>query len=70
MPQMDIPSKSNLVFAARVENGSFTLDAALPKEHLQEMMMAFQMMMQMQMQQQMQQTPQGMPMQPMPPKSQ
>jgi hypothetical protein len=63
MPAMDIPSKSNLVFAAKVENGSITIDAALPKEHLQEMMMAMQMMMQMQMQKQ---TPQGMPMQTMP----
>jgi hypothetical protein len=60
MPAFNIPSKSNLVFAAKVENGSFALDAALPKEHLQEMMMAFQMMMQMQMQKQM---PQGTPMQ-------
>jgi hypothetical protein len=66
---MDIPSKSNLVFAAKAEKGSITIDAALPKEHLQEMMMVFQMMMQMQMQKQ---TPQGMPMQTvpsMPPKS-
>jgi hypothetical protein len=46
----DVPSKSNLVFAAKVENGSFALDFALPKEHLSEMMMAFQMMMQQQMQ--------------------
>ena len=61
MPQMDIPSKSNLVFAAKAEKGTFTLDAALPKEHLQEMMMVFQMMMQMQMQQQMQQMPQKRP---------
>ncbi len=69
MPQINIPSKSNLVFAARVEKGALALDAALPKEHLQEIMMAFQMMMQMQMQKQMQQAPQGMPM-PVPPKSQ
>ena len=53
----DIQSKSNLVFAAKVDNGSFTLDFALPKEHLSEMMMAFQMMMQQQMQQNMQQQP-------------
>jgi hypothetical protein len=74
MPPMYIPSKSNLVFAAKAEKGTLALDAALPKEHLQEMMMVFQMMMQMQMQQQMQQPPQGMPMQPSPmpapPKSQ
>jgi hypothetical protein len=46
----DVPSKSNLVFAAKVDNGSFALDFALPKEHLSEMMMAFQMIMQQQMQ--------------------
>ena len=66
----DIPSKSNLVFAAKVGNGSLAVDIALPKEHLSEMMMAFQMMMQMQMQKQMQQTSPGMQMQPMQPKSQ
>jgi hypothetical protein len=53
----DVPSKSNLVFAAKVDNGSFALDFALPKEHLSEMMMAFQMMMQQQMQQNMQKQP-------------
>ncbi len=62
MPQINIPSKSNLVFAAMAGGkGTLSLDAALPKEHLQEMMMAFQMMMQMQMQHQMQQTPKGTP---------
>jgi hypothetical protein len=54
MPPINMPSKSNLVFAARAADGSMIVDAALPKEHLQEMMMVFQMMMQMQMQQQMQ----------------
>jgi hypothetical protein len=48
----DVPSKSNLVFAAKVDNGSFALDFALPKEHLSEMMMAFQMIMQQNMQKQ------------------
>ena len=66
----DVPSKSNLVFAAKVDNGSFILDFALTKEHLSEMMMAFQMIMQQQMQQQMQkqpgQMPQGMPTRPSP----
>ena len=62
----DVPSKSNLVFAAKVDNGSFALDFALPKEHLSEMMMAFQMMMQQQMQKQPGQMPQGMPTRPSP----
>ncbi|MGA2323348.1 MAG: hypothetical protein ABSG22_05825 [Sedimentisphaerales bacterium] len=57
----DVPSKSNLVFAAKVDNGSLAIDFALPKEHLSEMMMAFQMIMQQQMQQQPGQMNQGMP---------
>jgi hypothetical protein len=64
MPQIDIPSKSNLAFAAKIRNGSASLDIAIPKEHLQEMMMVFQMMMQQQMQQQM---PQKTPTQTPPP---
>jgi hypothetical protein len=51
MPKMDMPSKSNLVFAAKVRDGSVALDIALPKEHLSEMMMAFQMMQMQQMKQ-------------------
>ncbi len=57
----DVPSKSNLVFAAKIDNGSLTIDFALTKEHLSEMMMAFQMIMQQQMQQQPNQMNQGMP---------
>jgi hypothetical protein len=60
----DMPSKSNLVFGAKVGNGSMAIDFALPKEHLSEMMMAFQMVMQQQMQQQQMQRPpqnQGQP---------
>ncbi|MGB7582994.1 MAG: hypothetical protein WBL85_11180 [Sedimentisphaerales bacterium] len=57
----DVPSKSNLVFAAKIDNGSLAIDFALTKEHLSEMMMAFQMIMQQQMQQQPGQMNQGMP---------
>jgi hypothetical protein len=62
----DVPSKSNLVFAAKVDNGSLALDFALPKEHLSEMMIAFQMMIQQQMQTKPGQMPQGMPTRPSP----
>lgn len=62
----DVPSRSNLVFATKVDNGSFALDFALPKEHLSEMMVAFQMIMQQQMQKQPGQTPQPMPTRPSP----
>jgi hypothetical protein len=51
----EISSKSNIAIAAKVEQGGVNLDIAVPKEHLQEMMMGIQMMMQQQMQQQKQQ---------------
>jgi len=44
--QMDIPTKSNIVFAGKTGNGRMVVDIALPKEHLTEMMAAFQIMMQ------------------------
>jgi hypothetical protein len=53
----DVPSKSNLVFGAKVGNGSMAIDFALTKEHLSEMMMAIQMIQQQQMQQNMQKQP-------------
>ncbi|GAH10462.1 unnamed protein product, partial [marine sediment metagenome] len=62
MPQMDFPTKSNIALAGKVGNGKMTVDIALPKEHLTEIMTAIQMMMQKMMQQQMQQKP--MPQQP------
>jgi hypothetical protein len=46
MAQMDIPTKSNIVFAGNAGNGKMVVDIALPKEHLNEMMAAFQIMMQ------------------------
>ncbi|MGA2171778.1 MAG: hypothetical protein ABSG82_02025 [Sedimentisphaerales bacterium] len=63
----DVPSRSNLVLAAKIDNGSLAIDFALPKEHLSEMMTAFQMMMQQQTRQQPVQVPAGMPSQPVPP---
>jgi hypothetical protein len=62
----DVPSRSNLAVAAKIGNGSLAVDFALPKEHLSEMMTAFQMMMQQQMQQP-GQAPAGMPVRPAPP---
>jgi general secretion pathway protein G len=46
MPQMDIPTKSNIVCAGKAGGGRLTVDVALPKEHLTEIMGAFQRMMQ------------------------
>lgn len=62
MPQMDFPTKSNIALAGKVGNGKMTVDIALPKEHLAEIMTAIQMMTQKMMQQQMQQQMQQKPM--------
>jgi hypothetical protein len=58
MPQLDIPSKSNIALAGHVGGGSMTIDVAVPKEHLTEIVGVFQTMAQQgMMQQQGQQTP-------------
>jgi len=48
IPQMDIPTKSNIVFAGKAGNGKMVVDIALPKEHLMEIMAAFMKMQQQQ----------------------
>jgi len=48
IPQMDIPTKSNIVFAGKAGNGKMVVDIALPKEHLMEIMAAFMKMKQQQ----------------------
>ena len=46
---MDIPTKSNIIFAGKAGNGKMVVDIALPKEHLTEIAAAaFQMMQQQQ----------------------
>ncbi|MDH4238374.1 MAG: type II secretion system protein GspG [Phycisphaerae bacterium] len=40
--QMDIPTKSNIVFAGKAGNNRMTVHVALPKEHLIEIIAAFQ----------------------------
>jgi len=60
IPQMDIPTKSNIVFAGKADNGKMVVDIALPKEHLMEIMAVFmkmQQQMMMMQQQQQQETP-------------
>ncbi len=59
MLQMDIPTKSNIVFAGKAGNGKFTLDIALPKEHLMEIMTVFMKMQQQQMMMQQNQIPES-----------
>ena len=46
MPQPDIPTKSNIVLAGKIASGKMVVDIALPKQHLTEIMAAFQMMQQ------------------------
>ena len=48
MLQMDIPTKSNIIFAGKVGGGKMTFEIALPKEHLTEIMSVFLMMQQQQ----------------------
>lgn len=48
MPQMDIPTRSSVVFAGSVAGGKMTIDVAVPKEHLTEIMGVFQKMQQQQ----------------------
>ncbi|HUT29296.1 MAG TPA: type II secretion system protein GspG [Sedimentisphaerales bacterium] len=49
MPQMDLPTSSNVVIAGHVGGGAMTTKIALPKQHLTEIMTAVQMMMQQKM---------------------
>lgn len=46
MPQVDITTKSNIAIASKADNGKMVVDIALPKEHLTEIVAAFQMMQQ------------------------
>ncbi len=61
MPQLDMQTKSNLAFAAKVGNGRVSVDIALPKQHLTECVsaaMAMQQVFAQQMESIPQQTPQ------------
>jgi hypothetical protein len=44
IPQMDIQTKSNVAFSGKIGNGRMTMDIALPKEHLTEIVAAVQTM--------------------------
>jgi hypothetical protein len=58
-PVPDVPTTSNLVLAGSASNGTVTLDIAMPKQHLTEIMTVFQTITQQMMQ--IQQTPQTLP---------
>jgi len=66
MPQVDLPTKSNINFAASAANGTLSINIALPKEHLMEIVSVFQMMQQQKMQMQQQMMEQKMQMQQQP----
>jgi hypothetical protein len=44
LPTMEIPTKSNLVFAGNIGSGQLAVEVVMPKEHIQEIMMLQQMM--------------------------
>jgi len=54
IPQMNMPSQSAIAFAGNVGDGKMTVDLAVPKQQVMEVM-GFVMQMQMQQMQQMQQ---------------
>ena len=60
LPKFDFPTKSNLLFAGSAADGKFTLNIALPKQHLTEIVTAVTQAMQ-QMQQMSQPPPQIQP---------
>jgi len=51
IPQMDIPTQSNIAMAGTVGDGSFKVELAVPKQHVLEVMMVFMKMQQQKMQQ-------------------
>ena len=51
MPQINVPSKSNINIAGKIGNGNLVVDIAVPKQHLAELVTAF-MMLQQQIQEQ------------------
>ena len=53
MPQIDMPTKSNLAIAGKIDSGKFTINTVLPKEHLTEIVTMGMMMNQMIQQQMM-----------------
>jgi hypothetical protein len=46
IPKMNLQSKSNLMFAGRFDNGSMTIDLAIPKTHLMELVQAVMLLQQ------------------------
>jgi len=65
IPKTAVQSQSNIAIAGRAANGTLSIDLALPKQHLTEIMTVF-----MQMQQQQQKTQEQQPGQPQPPQAQ
>jgi len=59
MPQVDVPSQSNIALAGDIGGGKLQITAAIPKQHVLEAMMVFMKMQQQNMQQQQQQGQQG-----------
>jgi len=66
LPRVDLPTETNINFAASAANGTLSINIALPKEHLVEIVSVFQMMQQQKMQMQQQMMEQKMQMQQQP----
>jgi len=46
MPEINVPSKSNINIAGKIGNGNLVVDIAVPKQHLSELVTAFMMLQQ------------------------
>jgi len=57
LPQMELQTQSNIILTGKAQNQKLVIDAALPKQHLVEIMAAFQMIMQQKMMPQTRQSP-------------
>ena len=44
MPEINVPSKSNINIAGKIGNGNLVVDIAVPKQHLSELVTAFMML--------------------------
>jgi hypothetical protein len=42
LPKMELSTKSNIVLAGKISDGKFKIDSAIPKQHLMEIMQAYQ----------------------------
>jgi hypothetical protein len=61
MPQIDVPTQSSIAFAGDIGGGRLLVNAAVPKQHVLELMMVFMKMQQQKMQEMQKQQPPAQP---------